>query len=143
MTAIFRINCIQGLRKGLAVLTPKDISCRRISLSPKILSNIKEKTVPVKKKFVSFGFDTTDEAVDRHAMHQTLFVSITVCLVLGTTVIGYLPDSKGKDWAQREAYLQLRHREANGLPLVDKNVVDPSRIILPSDAELKDMEIVI
>lgn len=48
-----------------------------------------------------------------------------------------------KDWAHREAYLQLREREAKGLPLVDPNYVDPSKIELPSDEELKDKAIII
>jgi len=48
-----------------------------------------------------------------------------------------------KDWAQREAYLTLRHREAAGLPLIDMNYVDVSSISLPSEEELGDTEIII
>lgn len=47
------------------------------------------------------------------------------------------------DWAQREAYLQLRHREAEGLPLIDPNLVDPEKIELPDDEELGKTEIII
>jgi NADH dehydrogenase (ubiquinone) 1 beta subcomplex subunit 11 len=48
-----------------------------------------------------------------------------------------------RDWAQREAYLTIRYREANGLPLIDANYVDPSKMELPSDEALGDAEIII
>lgn len=47
------------------------------------------------------------------------------------------------DWAQREAFLQLRKREAEGLPLIDPNLVDAEKIELPSDEELGNTEIII
>ncbi|GLV35981.1 NP15.6 [Carabus blaptoides fortunei] len=33
-----------------------------------------------------------------------------------------------RDWAQREAFLELRRREKAGLPLVDANLIDPSTV---------------
>ena len=48
-----------------------------------------------------------------------------------------------KDWAQREAYLTLRHREAAGLALISKDYVDLAAISLPSEEELGDTEIII
>ena len=48
-----------------------------------------------------------------------------------------------RDWAHREAYLQLAAREKAGMPLIDKNHVDPEKITLPSDEELDDFEIII
>lgn len=48
-----------------------------------------------------------------------------------------------REWAQREAYLELARREAAGLPLVDPNLIDPSKIELPTDEELGDTEIII
>ena len=48
-----------------------------------------------------------------------------------------------KDWAHREAYLAIRAREAAGLPHIDPNMVDPANIVLPSDEELGDFEIII
>lgn len=145
MTALFRVNCMRGLRRGLALTLPKEKRFRReIATTPRSYDNAKEETqLPVKKKWVSYGFDNEDEAEDRHALHQTLFVTVTICLVLGSTVMAYLPDVKGKDWAQREAYLQLRYREEHGLPLIDPNMIDPSKIKLPSDEELGDTEIII
>ena len=48
-----------------------------------------------------------------------------------------------KDWAQREAFLEIRRREAEGLPHVDANLVDPDNFELPSDEELGDTKIII
>jgi len=48
-----------------------------------------------------------------------------------------------KQWSQREAYLELRRREAEGLPLIDPNYVDPSTMDLPSEEELGDTPIII
>ncbi|XP_032681721.1 NADH dehydrogenase [ubiquinone] 1 beta subcomplex subunit 11, mitochondrial [Odontomachus brunneus] len=140
MAALFRMNCVQGLRKGLALTARRETVCRRITTTPRY---DKEETQPVKKKWVSYGFSEKDEAEDIHALHQTMFVTVTLCIVLGATIVAYLPDSKGTDWAQREAYLQLRYKEEHGLPRIDPNVVDPSKIYLPSDEELGDMEIII
>jgi len=46
-------------------------------------------------------------------------------------------------WAQREAYLELARREEGGLPLIDANLIESSRVALPSDEELGDFEIII
>lgn len=125
-------------------MSPKETTiCRRIATTSSYYDSAKEETKPVKRKWVSYGFSEEDEAEDRHALHQTMFVCVTIILVLGTTVMAYLPDVRGKDWAQREAYLQLRYREENGLPLIDPNMIDPSKIILPTDEELGDTEIII
>lgn len=125
-------------------MSPKEKTiCRRIATTPRCYDSAKEETKFAKRKWVSYGFSHQDEAVDRHALHQTMFVTITIVLVLGGTVMAYLPDVRNKDWAQREAYLQLRYREEHGLPLIDCNLIDPSKILLPTDEELGDTEIII
>lgn len=48
-----------------------------------------------------------------------------------------------RDWAHREAYFAIREREENGLPLLDPNYVDLSKIQLPTEEELADFEIII
>lgn len=144
MAALFRMNCVRGLRRGLALMSPKETTIyRRIATTPCCYDSAKEETKPVKRKWVSYGYSNDDEAEDRHAMHLTMFVTITVVMVLGGTMMAYLPDVRNKDWAQREAYLQLRYREEHGLPLIDRNLIDPSKIILPTDEELGDTEIII
>jgi len=47
------------------------------------------------------------------------------------------------DWTQREAFLELRRREAAGLPLIDCNYIEASKITLPSDEELGSTEVII
>ena len=47
------------------------------------------------------------------------------------------------DWAQREAFLELRRREALGLPPIDANLVEEDKIELPSDEELDTRNIII
>lgn len=76
-------------------------------------------------------------------MHSAFFFSVTLCIVFGGFVFTYYPDVMLRDWAQREAYLELRRREAQGLPRIDRNLIDPSKIVLPSDEELGDTEIII
>lgn len=46
-------------------------------------------------------------------------------------------------WAQREAYLELARREKEGLPLIDPNLIEGSKVELPSEEELGDFDIVI
>ncbi|KAF4526010.1 hypothetical protein B566_EDAN000803 [Ephemera danica] len=76
-------------------------------------------------------------------MNATFFASVTLCLVGGAFILAYLPDYQMRDWSQREAYLELRRREELGLPLIDPNLVDVSKIELPLDEELGDSEIII
>jgi len=54
-----------------------------------------------------------------------------------------LPDFNLRDWSVREALIELRRREAAGLPLIDQNLIPPEKIVLPSDEELGDTEIII
>lgn len=98
---------------------------------------------PNPKNWVSYGFDTKDEANDRQVTHESFFFAVTLCLVWGTFFWAYLPDTQMRDWAQREGYLELRRREQAGVDLVSPNYIDPANIVLPSDEELGDREIII
>lgn len=95
------------------------------------------------KNWVTYGFDWKSKSGDRHAMHSLMFASITLCIVLGGFVWAYAPDYNLRDWAVREAFLELRRREAAGLPLVDPNFIPIDQIVLPTDEELGDTEIII
>ena len=48
-----------------------------------------------------------------------------------------------RDWATREAYLDMHRREQEGLPLIDPYLIPPDQIVLPTEEELGDTEIVI
>jgi len=92
---------------------------------------------------MSYGFNHKDKTADRNALYSTFFFSITLCIVWGTFIWSYLPDTQLRDWAQREGFLELRRREAAGVDLISPNYVDPSAIELPSDDELGKTEIII
>ncbi|XP_023024435.1 NADH dehydrogenase [ubiquinone] 1 beta subcomplex subunit NP15.6 [Leptinotarsa decemlineata] len=98
---------------------------------------------PVSKNWVSYGYNFESKEADRNAMHSIMFASVTLCLVVGGFFWAYMPDYNLRDWAQREAFLELRRREENNLPLVDPNLIDPAKIVLPTDEELGDTEIII
>jgi NADH dehydrogenase (ubiquinone) 1 beta subcomplex subunit 11 len=106
-------------------------------------SNMNKVAEGNRKNWVSYGFSNENEYLDKCMMHLTFFVSVSICLTLGSYVLIYLPDFKMKDWALREAYLELRRRESQGLPPIDPNLIDPSKVILPSDEELQGTEIII
>jgi len=50
---------------------------------------------------------------------------------------------RDRSWEKREALMELARREKLGLPLIDINYIDPSKIYLPSDEELADLDIII
>ncbi|XP_066151597.1 NADH dehydrogenase [ubiquinone] 1 beta subcomplex subunit 11, mitochondrial [Euwallacea fornicatus] len=95
------------------------------------------------KNWISYGYEYENKVDDRRAMHSVMFAGITLCMVVVGFVWSYAPDYNLRDWAVREAFLELRRREAAGLPLVDPNFIPPENILLPSDEELGDTEIII
>ncbi|XP_043471082.1 NADH dehydrogenase [ubiquinone] 1 beta subcomplex subunit 11, mitochondrial [Leptopilina heterotoma] len=147
MSGLFRLRVLQGLTKNVSLVARSKNLCRKIGTSSK--KNVTEVTsspedlYPVKKNWVSWGFDTEDKRMDRHIAHLTFFVSVTVCLVLGSYYSMFLPNKNMIDWAQREAYLELRRREELGLPPVDSDYFDLSEFQLPTDEELGDTEVII
>ncbi|XP_069503587.1 NADH dehydrogenase [ubiquinone] 1 beta subcomplex subunit 11, mitochondrial [Ambystoma mexicanum] len=80
------------------------------------------------------GF-SDDPHVDVWNMRMTFFFGISICIVLGSVFVHYLPDRGLRNWARREAEMKVKEREAQGLPLMDLNYYDPSKITLPSDEE--------
>lgn len=131
--------------------TPKNV--RLISTTPKKQETVAADTAPKtvedfrdvskQKNWVSFGFDTKDQEYDKNTMHATAFITITLCFMVGGFIWGYAPDPLLRDWAQREAFLELRRREAAGMDPISRDYIDPAKIELPSDEELGDMEIII
>ncbi|XP_029362638.1 NADH dehydrogenase [ubiquinone] 1 beta subcomplex subunit 11, mitochondrial [Echeneis naucrates] len=77
------------------------------------------------------GF-SSDPVVDEWNMRVGFFFGISVALVLGATFIHYLPDHGMRQWARREAECVIQQREKEGLPLIEENYYDPSKIVLPS-----------
>ncbi|KAL1501831.1 hypothetical protein ABEB36_007084 [Hypothenemus hampei] len=101
------------------------------------------KTKSQEQNWMSYGFEYKSKEDDRRAMHSIMFASISLCLVVGGYIWAYAPNYSLRDWSVREAYLEIRRREASGAPLVDPNLIPPEKIVLPTDEELDDTEIII
>lgn len=153
MSLITRLNRLTALRN---IVASAQTQVRCISTSPKksdtatISTHEKKETVSGTEQFsaktknwVYWGFDTQDQVNDNNVMKASFFFSVTLCLMWGTFIYFYQPDPLLRDWSQREAYLELRRREAAGLDPIDANYVDPASIVLPSDEELGNTEIII
>jgi len=102
-----------------------------------------ETKVEQKKYWTSQGFDWTSEEKDVLYRNHTFFWTVTICIVTCSYIWLYAPDYKLKQWANREAYIELARREALGLPQVDPNLVPVENMVLPSEEELGDFDIII
>ncbi|CAL7935588.1 unnamed protein product [Xylocopa violacea] len=147
MSLLWRfVSSRSASRKLVTFLTSKDAKVYNIAQcrnESSVEKSVKAEKYETSKPWVSYGFDEEDERVDLHYMHSLLFGFVSVGLVFGGMLLCYLPDVHLKEWSQREAHLQLRYREENGLPVIDPNVVDPSMFTLPTEEELVGVEIII
>ena len=67
------------------------------------------------------------------------FVIAGILMILPPAwIIHYKRDYSLRDWGRREAMIIMLEREEAGLPYIDKNFVDPSKLELPTDEELGD-----
>ncbi|XP_075041692.1 NADH dehydrogenase [ubiquinone] 1 beta subcomplex subunit 11, mitochondrial [Mixophyes fleayi] len=76
------------------------------------------------------GF-SEDPTADVQNMRAVFFTGVSLCLVLGTVLVYYLPPRGMKHWARTEAERQIKKKEALGLPLIDINYYDPATLVLP------------
>lgn len=106
-------------------------------------ANACEPSTTENNNWVSYGFHYKSQEEDTNAHHSSFFFSVTLCLVFGGFAWAYAPDVHMRDWAQREAFLELRRRERANLPLIDPNFVERKSVKLPSESELCDVEIII
>lgn len=95
------------------------------------------------KNWVSYGFSRTDKEEDRQITRGVWFMGVSMAMGLTIFAWSYLPDRQYTEWAHREAYIVLRNREAAGLEPIAPDYVDPSTVVLPTDEELGDTEIII
>ncbi|XP_053947114.1 NADH dehydrogenase [ubiquinone] 1 beta subcomplex subunit 11, mitochondrial [Anastrepha obliqua] len=146
MSALFRLANRNILQRSVTLRLSRSIktSQKKDDTAAVATPTTKEDFAnPNPKNWVSYGFDYKDKANDRTATNLSFFTAVTLCLVWGTFLWSYSPDPMLRDWAQREAYLELRRRENAGVDLVNPNYVDPASINLPSDEDLGDVEIII
>jgi len=48
-----------------------------------------------------------------------------------------------RDWIQREAYLDLDRRERKGKPAIEPYFLPKEKMLLPSEKEIGDLEIIV
>lgn len=95
------------------------------------------------KNWISYGFDLVDRDKDRQLMKATYFMGLSVVIIGYIFVWSYLPDMQRNEWAQREAYLVLRDREEAGLEPIAPDYYDPTTVVLPTDEELGDFDVIV
>jgi len=95
------------------------------------------------KNWISYGFDYVDMKEDRYLAHLIFFSFLVIAVGGAGFLFYYYPDLRLDNWSTREAFLELERRKRLGLPLVDKNYVDPDKVILPTEEELGDTEVII
>ncbi|XP_033746415.1 NADH dehydrogenase [ubiquinone] 1 beta subcomplex subunit 11, mitochondrial-like [Pecten maximus] len=94
------------------------------------------------KNYVSFGWDEVDHEFDKFTHNMTFFTGITLMVIM-MFFFSYCPDHRLKNWSMREAHLELQRREKLGLPLIDRNLVDSSKIMLPSEEDLEGVKVLL
>lgn len=100
----------------------------------------------LRRDWIAFGYHPTDEYMDWKTHHYFMFHAFTL-IVCGTAFFFYYcPDwHTCREWATREAYIEMARREKYGLPYISKDYIDPKKVTatLPSEEELGDFEIII
>lgn len=89
-----------------------------------------------------------DEYSDWKRYHKYMFILTTVIVIWFNLffVLWVKPDfPRGRDWAYREAHMEIERRRRAGLPLISPDLIERSRVeaSLPSEEELRDFDIVI
>ncbi|KAK0398508.1 hypothetical protein QR680_002625 [Steinernema hermaphroditum] len=107
----------------------------------------KDQGAKMRREWIWFSQVSHDEHKDWLKFHQIAFLLFTVMTTWITCWIMFAkPDwPQGKEWALREAHLEMARREKAGLPYISKDLIDPSKVAptLPTDEELRDFEILI
>jgi len=144
---------ISGLRHNfnktvLASISTSKKNTDSVTINEKYTSVSQKDNVPIHERdenWVSYGYDLVDKENDSWMHHSFMFLGITLLLGGSVFILAYLPDVRAMDWHRREAFLELSRREQLGLPLVDRNLVDPEKVMaqLPSDEDLGDADIII
>ncbi|KAH9425095.1 NADH dehydrogenase 1 beta subcomplex subunit 11 ndufb11 [Dermatophagoides pteronyssinus] len=136
------------ITRGIKTTNKKDDSHVEV-FEPEYLKETKPKgpqtakefaDVSSQKNWISFGFDKVDQKEDYHLANVYFFTYFTLGCLVFSWIIYYYPYIDGWDWAQREAFLEIDRREKLGLPYIDPNLVDPAKITLPSEEELKKLD---
>ncbi|XP_071961547.1 NADH dehydrogenase [ubiquinone] 1 beta subcomplex subunit 11, mitochondrial-like [Antedon mediterranea] len=87
--------------------------------------------------YVKLGFHD-DPYYDRIQSRLVFFGMISLSIVLGSVLVYYTPDPKGRQWAQREAKVVLQERREQGALLIDPNFCPPEKVFVPSDEWIEE-----
>ncbi|KAI3380677.1 hypothetical protein SNEBB_004450 [Seison nebaliae] len=110
---------------------------------------IKVETVrPVDEKgltWISHGFSFRDRIFDEWLMRNILVTFFITVTVGGILILGYEPDRKLNEWAQREAFLVIEERQRNNLPFIAYDYIPRSRMEkqLPPDDEVDEKDLIL
>ncbi|XP_077185515.1 NADH dehydrogenase [ubiquinone] 1 beta subcomplex subunit 11, mitochondrial [Paroedura picta] len=94
-----------------------------------------EEEVPMYFKNPDYHGFHSDPVIDVWSMRLVFFFGVSITIIVGIAFIHYLPDRGLEEWSRREAERQVKYREARGLPLIEDNYYDPSKIVLPPEEE--------
>ncbi|XP_078520847.1 NADH dehydrogenase [ubiquinone] 1 beta subcomplex subunit 11, mitochondrial [Lissotriton helveticus] len=126
-----------GVRPPLALAAPRWYSAASSTThhppAPRGALDHEDEDVNVYEKNPDFHGFSEDPHVDVWNMRLAFFTGISLCIVLGSVFVAYLPDRGLRQWARREAERKVKEREALGLPLIDVDYYDPSKLVLPAD----------
>uniref|UniRef100_A0A914D1C6 NADH dehydrogenase [ubiquinone] 1 beta subcomplex subunit 11, mitochondrial n=1 Tax=Acrobeloides nanus TaxID=290746 RepID=A0A914D1C6_9BILA len=107
----------------------------------------KDQGAKMRREWIPWGQVMHDEYKDWATFHQFMFLIGWLMIGFVTVFVYFLRSDwpTAKEWALREAHLEMVRREKAGLPYISKDLVDPKRVAtqLPSDEELRDFDIVI
>lgn len=107
----------------------------------------KDQGAKMRREWIWFSRVAHDEHQDWVKFHQAAFLLFTVLTTWCTCWIMFLkPDwPMAREWALREAHLEIERRRAAGLPLISPDLVPRERVeaVLPADEELRDFDIII
>ncbi|KAK5982750.1 hypothetical protein GCK32_005548 [Trichostrongylus colubriformis] len=107
----------------------------------------KDQGAKLRREWIWFGRVSYDEHKDWSKFHQGMFILCTLLTTWVTCWIAFArPDwPMGREWALREAHLEIARREKAGLPLISPDLIPRARVMasLPADEELRDFDILI
>lgn len=107
----------------------------------------KDQGAKMRREWIWFSQVAHDEHKDWMRFHQFAFILFTVLTTwFSCWIVFAKPDwPNGREWALREAHLEMARREKAGLPYISKDLIRPEKVAatLPSDEELRDFDILI
>ncbi|KAA3681041.1 NADH dehydrogenase (ubiquinone) 1 beta subcomplex subunit 11 [Paragonimus westermani] len=135
-----------NLQRDISILSPM-----RSEDMPSMPHVLKENQIPEadrrrieEEDWVPLGFHRSDKNEDLYRYNLIMFFTFSFFTCGIFMMLWYLPNRCDADWSRREAFLELERRRRDGLPLIDRNLIPPELVKLPTDEELgPDFKIVI